>query len=368
MTEIEVPGQLTPGLTQDFVVYTASPADDPVSVPLHVKVVDRFDNVLHREEIQTAKDGRGRWRCPAVAMMPGVRLRVEARSKEITEQQVAQQEGDESQGPAANFVEAELPVTRQEPLSYYLLEKPTAQDGEPVRVTVWGLERFGLGPAAPPVDDVVVTDHDSMQRIQPEWSESVQENMVEGTLDFSRAQPQRALALTEKTELREQLSPLQVERAKDLSRDSTFRKAGQSPIVVLAAETTAPGQRVYGFQANDVEADTKLASSATAGDEGRKELEAAKKDAVKPEIAEQNAEKQAFAKQKVDMKRRQVVAAGQPVELKLSADQAGKPLEAKVEARGIEVVRQRVEPRTERSIKDGKEQESGRRRSRSMCL
>jgi hypothetical protein len=388
VTEVEVPRQLTPGVTSKFAIRTASAASQPLSVPVDVKVVDPAGNVLHHELVSTNSDGRGEAELPGPAIRPGTRLWVEARGEESAIQSSAP-----APAPlAANLFETPLPVRQPAPVTYYWIEKPVV--GEGMRVAGVALDPIILTPQAPPTDEVEVKEAELMRRVRPAWN--VRDHVAEAMIPPASGEAlERAVRLAEGLKHKQEVL-VHVARAKDASAVSLvpesvalsqsaggsaapagdFRFRAEGVLPPAAAEPAAaggPADRMRGAKA--------LAAS---GDETRKENETDKqkvagqtKEVDKAgaggrDVAQEGAEKFAAGQltdpqadvatvQSANLEatgaRRQTVDQGRPVEVELPAHQLGRRYHAVVRAREVEVLKQTVEPRVDRLMKEGQELE-----------
>jgi hypothetical protein len=473
VTQVEVPGQLTSGVTSKVAVRTASPANLPVSAAVDVKLVDPDGLVRFHEMVATPPDGRADVELPGDAIRPGTRLQVEAREEEVREklslpeQQVAQEHeharSDATRLLRANAVEIDLPVTQPEPVTYYVTDKPVADGDGQVRVTCLAFDPIRVVPQSPPLDDLEVKEEEITRRVRPEWR--VKANLAEATIsgvtaekldrfaapaeqpptasqapEPQPAEPQPAEQHRIEQKLVEQKSfeksqsagrkLLQVERAKDAGLPLADRGAPadrrEIQLQMAGGEGYAAAQGQYGFRAGRDSTlgglgGAALGGAAPAGDSvlargapgaspaaarpmiasapaaidpaapaagaadapALTDLTGKAKEADKSAIASQGAAKEAdenpaakkpglaeqlFADQQDAlaaapeapqraMKQRQLVEAGQPVELELSPEQASKRLRATVESRGMQVAQPLVEPKFQRSVKNGQAME-----------
>ena len=303
VTEVEVPGQLTTGVTSKVALRTASPANQPVSVPVDVRLVDLDGLVRFHEMVATLADGRADVELPGEAIRPGTRLQVEARSEEIREQlnmpeqQVAQQDeqfrqneqarSDATRMLGANVVEIDLPVSQPDPVTHYWTDKPVADEGEEVRVTGLALDPFRLVPQSPPLDDLEVKEEEITRRVRPEWR--VKDNLAEATIlgvsadgleratvlaDQQPAQPQPAEQKPAEQKLVEQKSfekalstgrkRLQVERAKDIALSPADRR--EVELRMAGGEGDAGAQGHFGYRASGDRERSAQGGAAAVGD------------------------------------------------------------------------------------------------------
>ncbi|MDX1947812.1 MAG: hypothetical protein SFU86_20610, partial [Pirellulaceae bacterium] len=154
IVEVEVPAELNEGLSYPIAVRTWGLQHDgreahPEAAEVAVRLTGRDGDERFYKVIPTDESGEGQVELPGDALAPGVRLEVEALSRELTDSELTAGERAAAKRPAGPPVAVDLPVRPESELSYYFYERPAAP-GEEIAGNRVDVKRFSLATTVNP--------------------------------------------------------------------------------------------------------------------------------------------------------------------------------------------------------------------------
>jgi hypothetical protein len=154
VTEIEAPRSMPGGLGNTVAFHTTNLDGEGQTATVDFALRGRGGRELHRQQIKTNDIGRASVAIPGSVLEPGVRLEVlnvdagaapAANAEADRASQVAQVA--EAKGKFSSAVAADLPVQAEPQMAYVLLEEPLAAGDKAVNASVWNFGAFSGKPA-----------------------------------------------------------------------------------------------------------------------------------------------------------------------------------------------------------------------------
>jgi hypothetical protein len=297
--DIETPPAMPAGLTNTIALKTYFVSHDgeatgPAPAQLDVRLRKRDgEEVLHRQ-VNTNERGWASFECPGSALQPGVSLEV-----------VPQSQADQR-------LTAAIPVREEPQIAYLLSEEPALAPGKTNKFALWAFNAFSNNPVSPADAQGAALDLAEQAQAQPQWTADQKPGVVSGTLEGPpTAAPGASSVVLQNSAIysndsRSQLT-LQQAQATPVRGNERFQQAGER-----GSQTR---QRLV--QAKDITQLVQRSENLAAGQRARAAQSV-------PEAA-------------ADAGGLPLVEAGQPIDLEVPGELAGRPLLAAITCRGVTV-------------------------------